>query len=267
MKKYILIILIFSSCAKEPVEKDEFSQCRELVKLDLSKIDNETGLIEFDIIPDINKGTVISPKDRLWEKGIINYAIQGNRYVFGGVFLGFESDEDKEKIRIALKEFSEATGILFNEFTPDELKYSGLDGIRITRGFASSSSYLGKQGGVQGIKLTSGLEANVIWHEFMHALGINHEFTRKDRDQYVTVNYENIPEKMHRQFEIDENSIDCGSFDIESVMMYGSFNVQQDSTKIEITLLNGEIFNRSKILSQGDIQTTKTLYNNEFNKR
>ena len=101
----------------------------------------------------------------------------------------------------------------------------------------------------------------------MHTLGFNHEFTREDRDEYVDIHWENIPERMHRQFEIKENSKDCGGFDFNSIMMYGSFNVQKDSTKIEMTLKDGSTFERKTDLSSGDISSVKSLYEDKFKER
>jgi choriolysin H len=48
--------------------------------------------------------------------------------------------------------------------------------------------------GSQGLHLNKAgcLHRSVIVHEFLHAIGFNHEQTRKDRDQFVKVNFENI---------------------------------------------------------------------------
>ncbi len=275
MKKYLLIlIMILTACDKgspteEPVNEDEFLVCELLVKLDLNKADANSGLIEFDIIPDIqNKGIVNAPKNKLWELATIHYHIEGHRQVQGGVMLGFEREEDLEKIRYALNDFSARTGILFIEHPSLEaLKLESEDGIKIIRGFSGGSSHLGKQGGIQTVKLPSGLEQSVTQHEIGHALGLLHEFKRSDRDQYVTILWENIPERIHRQFELDPTALDCGEFDLESIMMYGSFEVKKDTTSPEMTLLNGGTFERSLTLSEGDIKTIQTLYKSEFEKR
>ena len=55
------------------------------------------------------------------------------------------------------------------------------------------SSGIGKQGGVQFVELTeSCYDKTVAIHEMLHALGRYHEQQRPDRDDYITVQYQNI---------------------------------------------------------------------------
>ena len=44
------------------------------------------------------------------------------------------------------------------------------------------------------------INRNTIEHEFMHALGFEHEQSRPDRDQHVIIHYDNIEEDVRPQF-------------------------------------------------------------------
>ena len=63
----------------------------------------------------------------------------------------------------------------------------------------------------------------VIQHEFLHALGLSHEHQREDRDNYVTIHWDNIEDGMARNFE-KCNKNQCQRFGLEydylSVMHY-----------------------------------------------
>lgn len=85
-------------------------------------------------------------------------------------------------------------------------------------------SYVGKQGGEQALKLNvPGCMDGAIQHEFLHALGFNHEQSRPDRDNYVKINYENIQPEFAYAFDIAEGSESLESpYDYNSVMHYGS---------------------------------------------
>ena len=63
-------------------------------------------------------------------------------------------------------------------------------------------------------------------HEFMHALGVYHQHTRYDRDNYITVNEDNIiSESAKSQFnKLSESAANVYNtpYSYESVMHYGS---------------------------------------------
>ena len=70
---------------------------------------------------------------------------------------------------------------------------------------AGCSSVLGKQGGRQTLSLIPGcFEIGTQMHEFMHALGVMHTFTRPDRDQYVDVFIDRVEPSMRFNYDIND---------------------------------------------------------------
>jgi len=67
---------------------------------------------------------------------------------------------------------------------------------------------------------------SVTVHEIMHAMGLFHEQTRPDRDEHVTINYQNIEQgttnfnyKKRGQQKVDELQL---PYDFQSIMHYGA---------------------------------------------
>ena len=86
-------------------------------------------------------------------------------------------------------------------------------------------SHIGRKGGQQKILLdTDCRRANVI-HEIIHALGFGHEHSRKDRDKYVTIQWDNIKKTKQIQFNTTEifgwETTTFGlDYDAKSIMHY-----------------------------------------------
>nr|CAH0102758.1 unnamed protein product [Daphnia galeata] len=64
------------------------------------------------------------------------------------------------------------------------------------------------------------IEPATAMHELMHRLGFDHEQERPDRDNYITVIYENIPADWRPQYEIAAGSTALLQYDYSSVMHY-----------------------------------------------
>ncbi|XP_078581727.1 zinc metalloproteinase nas-4-like [Branchiostoma floridae x Branchiostoma japonicum] len=100
----------------------------------------------------------------------------------------------------------------------------------------------------------------------MHVLGFYLEHTRYDRDNYVTIQWENILTGMRSQFNKRPRSeVDTqGPYDTLSVMHYGGYAFSRDGTLPTITDKSGEpIATRRPNEGMSDLDVTKLnkLYN------
>ena len=68
------------------------------------------------------------------------------------------------------------------------------------------------------------IDRGIIAHELLHALGIWHEQSRSDRDNFVTINWNNIKPGFESNFYIQSTASLLGtSYDLKSIMHYGSY--------------------------------------------
>jgi len=96
-----------------------------------------------------------------------------------------------------------------------------------------------------GVGAPGCLHHSVVSHEFLHAMGVNHEQERPDRDANVIVHFDNIQEDKWHNFEKmpDTEWFNMGSaYDGQSVMHYSatSFRTQdaEDAGLFSITDIN-----------------------------
>ncbi len=102
-------------------------------------------------------------------------------------------------------------------------------------------------------------------HEILHAVGFYHEHMRSDRDQYITVNWDNIENGMQDQFTkvpASQNRL-LTRFDFDSIMIYGtkafSKNGRNTMTpKVKGAKMIESHFKRS--LSPSDVISVNKLY-------
>ena len=94
-----------------------------------------------------------------------------------------------------------------------------------------SYSALGMVGGAQNMSLDAGSGTWVTAHEMGHALGCEHEHQRSDRDQFLTIQFDNVKPEFMGAFTIINNSNNVTEYDFDSIMHYFDTAFSVDGVK------------------------------------
>ncbi|MBS1960428.1 MAG: M12 family metallopeptidase [Bdellovibrionales bacterium] len=191
-------------------------------------------------------GLTDMPRPNLWNRGPIPF--------------GIEKDvPHPERIVAAIQVYLNHTGVKFVPYTDQT------DAIVFTRGKENCASQLGRTGGLQPIYLADNCGTTEIVHELMHALGFVHEQSRIDRDQYVSILWQNIKPEFQSQYAMAPEAlmeIYGGSrFDASSVLMYSPHTFSTTPGVDTMKMLDGSpIAPAPRILSDSDIERVNRLY-------
>jgi hypothetical protein len=181
----------------------------------------------------------------LWPSGIVYYTIASNL-------------PNQSRVTNAIAHWEANTAIRFVKRTTQ----SSYVTFRVGSGCSSS---VGRVGGQQFINLASGCSTGNTIHEIGHALGLFHEHTRADRDNFVTINFDNIISGYEGNFykytDRGYSGTDFGPLDFGSIMMYGSYSFNKNSNVPTITKKDGSTFNiQRSALSTGDKNGIDAMY-------
>lgn len=183
----------------------------------------------------------------------------GGRWANNTVYYTISSDlPNKSRVTDAIAHWEANTDVKFVQRTNQS------DYVTFRPG-GGCSSYLGRVGGQQYITLASGCSTGNTIHEIGHAVGLYHEHTRGDRDDYVTVHFDNISDGRENNFytylQTGSDGEDyTSSLDFNSVMLYSSYAFSKNGQPT-ITKKDGSTFSvqRSQ-LSNGDIEGIGQMY-------
>lgn len=215
-----------------------------------------SDLFEGDIIeiddPD-DRNAIVNEK-KLWPEGIIPYVIDA----------GLSSTVSLDLVLEAMWKYGNRTCIRFVPRSASHANY-----IRIFSGQGCYSK-IGKSTspGVQVVSLGKGCGfLGTVLHELGHTVGFFHEHSRSDRDDWITIFWENIKEDAKSQFvklRPEKNRL-LVPFDYDSIMMYGSYSFSKDKKRLKTMIgKNGRVLKNArenKNLSRSDVDRIRMLYN------
>lgn len=191
-------------------------------------------------------GFAVAPKLKLWESAVVPYSIDS-------------SLTQPDRVQRVISYFNQNTPVRFVPRTgqADSLVFMPMDGLCV--------SYLGKIGGHQPILLDDRCTDREIAHELMHALGFIHEHSRADRDQYVSVLWDNIEPDRQSQFVIAPPALTeplrDRPFDFHSVMLYPENSFARDRGRPTLQGRNGNRIEPVRTgLSSEDLERLYLIY-------
>ena len=170
---------------------------------------------------------------------------------------------EKERVLDAIKHWEDNTNLHFIERTYQK-NYIEFNKV----GEGCFSRGIGMQGGSQEVGVANNCDVGSVIHEIGHAVGLFHEHTRVDRDEYIIVLYENIlSDKVHNFQTYAERFMDGASYteelDFESIMMYSSYAFSENPSVLPTIVRKDDYTtwttNRTH-LSAGDIEGINNMY-------
>ena len=208
------------------------------------------------------EGVGITPDSSfLWTNGVMAYEIDS-------------SLPDQARVVDAIKHIEDNTAIRFIKRTSANASSQPNYVQIISNGNESwSSSKIGMRGGKQLIKFSDRHSWKILVHEFGHALGLYHEQSRSDRDDYVEIKWSNIPDGPPPEgekdwtgnFKMKSSAADYHDYDYDSIMHYGPKSFARDRSKPTIVPLRpGVTIGQREGLSYGDRLALAKMYRRYF---
>lgn len=159
------------------------------------------------------------------------------------------STYQKRSIQIAIDYIESVTNVRFYNATGQSTRDSqyGFDYpyVEFTAS-TKNNSPVGRIGGKQILNLYN-FDRGTITHEICHALGMFHEQSRADRDNYVKVIYSNISKEDQHNYDKETRNYYMigGTLDFNSIMLYGPYDFAIDRSKPTMTKKDGSIYTQN----------------------
>jgi hypothetical protein len=189
------------------------------------------------------KGAVtLSNRSHLWANGDIPYVIDGSAQSKADWIQWAIGQVNETSLNVRPRTAADSDYVVFRD--------SG----------SGCSSYLGRIGGAQEIEV-GGCGKGSIIHEILHASGFYHEQSRGDRDEYVSIVWDEITPGYQSAFEKrDDRGQDIGPYDYGSIMHYGRLAFSRTGKPTIITKNANASIGQRDGMSPYDKAAVESLY-------
>ena len=182
-----------------------------------------------------------------WPDGVVPYFVPPNSTTI-----------QRSRINEAIAHWTEKSNISFVErTTTNQTLYPNYVRFESSN---SCASYVGLQGGEQPVLVSDECSVGSIVHEIGHAIGLFHEHTRPDRNNFAQINWDNIIVGKEINFEIlDAGVQNYGPYDYGSIMHYGEYFFTATGSAT-IVVPDGVTIGQRQALSALDIDSVNNMY-------
>ena len=183
------------------------------------------------------------------------------RYIWPNRTVPYDIDPElpnPERVTQAIDHWREKTPLRFVERHADNrFLYPNWVTFKPGRG---CSSRVGCRGGQQFVTLGGECAMGNVIHEIGHTVGLFHEQSREDRDQFINIQFDKVVAEFRHNFSQHiVDGTDFGTYDYASIMHYprNAFSIDGSATIIP---KSGADIGQRDALSEGDIATIRLLY-------
>ncbi|KAF5291135.1 hypothetical protein FQA39_LY14377 [Lamprigera yunnana] len=208
-----------------------------------------SGMVEGDMVLSRDQRNGLKAELYRWPNRQIPYVIS-NEYTYN----------EQQYIRNTLRTEFAKTCITVRPRSPADIDY-----VYVTNASAGCFSAVGRIGGKQILNLSKNgcIYYNTIVHEFLHAAGFYHQQSATDRDNYVTINWQNVIAGREDNFKKFNSSVITSyglAYDYKSIMHYSRTAFSKNGLDT-ITPLKNVAIGVYQFLSNTDIEKISKMYN------